>query len=227
VKLIFPSFAGPSLRWLASAALLACAAGCVDGDFVGPKVIGPVFAPTNHAGVARLPVTLRRIAVLPVLGGGLVSDGEMALLEPAVLAALQRTQRFETVPIDRAKLERMFGAAQLSPVAVLPRDIFSRLKDEYAVDGVLFVEITAYTPYAPLKLGLRARLVGLDASTLWSFDTLFSAAEPAVANSARLFALGSNIPPSDGIDLSETVLQSPAQFASFAATEMFATLPPR
>jgi hypothetical protein len=227
VNLLRSSVAWRQLGSFVAAASLFCAAGCVDGDFVGPKVIGSVFEPTNHIGVTQLPIALRRVAVLPVYRGQLLSAEDLAPLEKSVLEALQRTQRFETVPVSRATLERMFGVSELSPVAALPRDIFSRLQGEDAVDGVLFVEITAYSPYAPLKLGLRSKLVTLDGSYLWSFDTLFSTAEPAVANAARLFALGSNIPPSDGIDLSETVLQSPAQFASFASAAMFATLPRR
>ena len=227
MNLLRPSAAWRPLGSLLAAFSLVCAAGCVDGDFVGPKVMGPVFEPTNHVGVPQLPLALRRVAVLPVHDGQVLSDADLAPLEKSILDALQRTQRFETVPVSRPGLNRLFGASQLSPVAALPRDIFSRLQGEYAVDGVLFVEITAYSPYAPLKLGLRGKLVTLDGGILWSFDTLFSGSEPAVANAARLFALGSNIPPGNGIDLSETVLQSPAQFASFAAAAMFATLPRR
>jgi hypothetical protein len=60
---------------------------------------------------------------------------------------------------------------------------------------------------------------------VWTFDNVFSADDPAVANSARHHFLGAD---RGGVpaDLTPGVLQSPARFAEYAADTMFASLPP-
>jgi hypothetical protein len=86
--------------------------------------------------------------------------------------------------------------------------------------------LTVLNAHRPLALGLRGKLATLDGRRLvWSFDNVFSADEPAVANAARRHVLESD---RGGIpaDLSPAVLQSPHRFAGYAAAAMFATLPP-
>jgi hypothetical protein len=60
---------------------------------------------------------------------------------------------------------------------------------------------------------------------VWSFDTVFPADEPAVANAARRHFLTSDrggMP----VDTTAGALQSPTRFAGYAAATMFSTLPP-
>jgi hypothetical protein len=99
--------------------------------------------------------------------------------------------------------------------------------NQYAADAVLFVDVTAYSPYPPLALGLRTRLAPIrETEILWATDLHFSAADPSVANSARRHAL--SLAKSSGpADLSHTILQNPTRFAGYAAAATFATLPPR
>jgi hypothetical protein len=221
------------LHWLPVGAVLAGVvvfflAGCaVPEGLELPRTPVPVYAPVNHVGVGVLPPDLRRVVLLPVCGGGLV-DGEVAAsLDPIFLAGLQKQMRFEVVPVSREWCRRYFGASEFSSSGALPHDFLARLARDVAVDGVMFLDLTAYRDHRPLGLGLRAKLaVAKDSQLLWGFDEILSVADPAVAAGAREFVRAAN-PPGQPVDLSPSALQSPSRFAAYVAATAFGTLPPR
>jgi hypothetical protein len=206
----------------AAAALLA---GCADIAFVDPARQGPFFTPVNHVGAASLG-GLRRVVLLPVSGGGLAPGETVAAFDPVFAFALQQQNRFEVVTLAREECLRRFRAREFASSSALPHGLLAALREEFAADGVLFVDLTAFNAYRPLTLGLRGKLATIDgARLLWSFDSVFSTENPAVANSARRHYRGSDrggVP----VDLTPGVLQSPGRFAGYAAAAMFATLPP-
>ena len=218
----------------AGPALLLCAAlalGLLSGCSHVPKVSvdwrgGPFFVPTNFAGAELMPGDVRRVAVLPMSGTeGLHADGTAAL-ESALQAALLREGRFEIVPISAEFMRSVTGKPAVASHEVLPPALFERLAREQGADAVLFVDLTLYRPYSPLELGVRAKLARCDATRtiLWSFDTLFDARDPAVANSARRHASGGR----DAlVDAGPSALQSPSRFAAYVFSDTFATLPKR
>jgi hypothetical protein len=214
------------MRRLLLLPVLALFSGCMTPSFDDPARLGPFFTPANHTGEPSLG-GLRRVVVLPIYGGSLAPVETVAALDPVIIAALQQQQRFEVVSLSREQCQRRFHAGEFSSVAALPHDFLATLQREFAADAVLFIDITVFRPYRPIGLGLRAKLATLDANTrlVWSFDNVFSADDPAVANSARKHFLGSD---RGGVpaDLSPGVLQSPVRFAGYAASAMFATLPP-
>lgn len=187
----------------------------------------PPHAPVNHVGVAHLPPEVRRVVLLPVSGGALVTPEAAAALDPLFAAALQRRMRFEVVPVSRAWCRRYFGADEFSSAAALPHDFLTRLATDHAADAVLFVDVTAYRDHRPLTLGLRAKLAAVAGPRLlWSYDEILSTDDAAVAARAREYARATARP--DGpVDLSHGVRQSPSRFAAFAADTVFGTLPPR
>jgi hypothetical protein len=131
------------------------------------------------------------------------------------------------VPLSRPACARLTGARAIRSVETLPHDFLTRLVADYAADAVLFTDVTTYSPYPPLALGLRAKLVRTDnGSILWSFDTIFSATDTSVVNAARRHWLDT-APSGTPADFSITALQSPQRFAAYAASAAFATLPPR
>jgi hypothetical protein len=205
--------------------LLFLASGCAHPGPTDPARTGPFFAPTNFRGEPSLG-GVRRVVLLP-LDGGAVAPAEFAAdLDAVFAAALQQSQRFEVVTLSRAECRRRFRADSLSSTSALPHDLLAALKREFAAEAVMFVDLTAFQAYRPLVLGLRAKLATIDGSRLlWTFDHVFTAADPAVANSARHAFLASDhgdVP----ADLTPAVLQSPSKFASYAAGAMFETLPP-
>jgi hypothetical protein len=147
-------------------------------------------------------------------------------LDAVIVAALQGENRFEVVPFPRQEVQRRYHRVELSSASALPHGLLGQLREDLAVDAVLFVDLTVFSAYRPLRIGLRAKLAATEGSRLiWSFDDTFAADDPAVANSARRHVLTgdrSAVP----VDLSPGVLQSPARFAEYAAATMFSTLPP-
>jgi hypothetical protein len=213
------------VRVLVLGAVLLPAAGCMSPAYNDPSRLGPFYTPINHVGSANLG-GIHRVVVLPIWGGALAPVEMTAELDPVFAAALQRENRFEVVSFPREECLRRFHTEALSMTAALPHDLLPMLRREFAADAVLFIDLTAYSAYRPLAIGMRAKLAMLDDSRLvWSFDDAFSAQNPAVANSARHYYLegrGSVVP----ADLTPAVLQSPGRFAAYAASAMFATLPP-
>jgi len=208
-------------------ALLPLLAGCRTPSEFDSARTGPFFLPTNFQAAARIPEEIRRVVVLPVADDGRLPEDTLDNLDTTLQTALGHAQRFELVPLSRPACARLAGARAIRSVDALPHDFLTRLIADYAADAVLFVDVTSYSPYPPLALGLRAKLVRTDNhGILWAFDTIFSATDQAVANAARRHWLDT-APPGTPADFSTTALQSPQRFAAYAATAAFATLPPR
>ena len=222
-----------SLRLLLLAALVLGHFGCaqlpVKRD--GAKS-GPFFTPANvTTNAPRLPADIRRVLLLPISADGLgIPEENLARLDAAFLTELNRAARFEVVTLTRDELAHVTGSRQLNSTSPLPPGFIDRLfniYNQYAADAALFVDLTAWSPYPPLTIGIRTRLAPIrESQILWAADNNFSAADPAVANSARRHAL--SLAKSSGpTDLSHTILQNPTRFASYAAAATFETLPPR
>lgn len=215
------------VRLLLTLGVAGLLAGCSTVPAYDPAVAGPFFAPRNFTGDKQLPAELRRVVVLPVAIAPHAPGETGRMLDAVIVKALQQRQRFELVTPTREELRVIFGAEEFASGSLLPHGMFERLAQHYAADGVLFVDVTVYQPYRPQAIGFRAKLASLRESRLhWAFDEVISAADPAVANSARRHALTGDrilVP----VDLSPVVLQSPGRFGEYVASEMFATLPPR
>ena len=186
----------------------------------------PTFVPTNHGGDAKLPAGLRRVILMPVAGSDVASPESVAALDPVIVNALQLQNRFEIVPLSREECRRYFQTDEISSVSAIPANFMTVIRREYAADAVLFVDLTIYRAYHPLALGFRAKLATVANSHLaWTFDSVFSADDPTVADSAARY-LSKRDQGGLPSDLSTVVLQSPVRFATYAAAAMFATLPP-
>jgi hypothetical protein len=185
----------------------------------------PFYTPANHVGAPGL-TGIRRVVVLPTWTGTVASRSTAVELDAILLTVLRQQNRFEVVAVGREECRVRFHTESLASWAALPADFMARLQREFAADAVLFVDLTAYSGYRPLTIGLRAKLATIEDSwLLWSFDEVFSAANPAVANSARRHVL--RLDPGGGpAEAGSVVLHSPGQFADYAASTMFATLPP-
>jgi hypothetical protein len=216
----------PFLSPAALALAVLAFAGCQNPSFDDPARLGPFFSPVNFAGDPSLPSGLRRVVLLPVCGGAVAAPESSSQLDAVFATELQRQNRFEVVVLSRAECRRRFGAGEFSSAAALPRDLLPTLRREFAADAVLWVDLTAFRPYGPIALGVRAKLATLEEPrVLWTFDTVFSADDPAVANSARRHFIAqthTDVP----ADLTRTALQSPTRFGTYVAAAMFATLPP-
>jgi hypothetical protein len=204
--------------------ILGFAAGCAQPGHFDRARTGPLYTPTNVYGEPSLG-GLRRVVVLPVWSGEVAAAETAATLDESVVLALQQQKRFEVTPVSRDWLRRRFRVEAVASSGALPHDLLTALKREFAADGIVLVDLTAYHPYRPLGLGFRAKLAPIDGSRLiWTFDEVFLSDHAPVANAARnhFLELEGEVP----VDMTHSVLQSPTRFAQFATAAMFATLPP-
>jgi len=176
----------------------------------------------------KLPLEFRRVAVLPIAassGGDLTAGCEA--LAPVLLEQLIKTKKFEAVSVTASHLRERTGQANWTGREVLPPDFFSYLRREYDCDGVLFAELTAYRPYAPLAVGWRFRLV--DARTqqvIWAADELFDAGQPSVQRAAVKFSQETPVLPLVA-EKDWAMLNSPRRFGRYSAAALLETLPER
>ncbi len=212
-------------QFFAFAIALLCAGCASTTTILDPARIGPFYTPQNFAGQQLMPATVRRVLVLPVSAGQLAPVESAVMLDGVVHTALQAANRFEVIAVSREELTRLFGAPEFSSASALPNGFIARLASLYAVDAVLFTDLTVYHAYRPQVIGFRAKLASVRAATLyWTFDEVISATDPKVANSVRRRFLDTEQKP---LDLSQTALQSPSRFATYVAEMMCSTLPPR
>jgi hypothetical protein len=180
------------------------------------------FTASNFRADAKLPDDIQRVAILPVHGGTVADEASAAALDAVLLKALQQQTRFEVVVLSREECHRIFGSNDYSSVAALPRGFLETIGSRYAVDAVLFTDLTTYQAYRPLSLGLRSKLAAVrDVRLIWAFDEIFSADDPKVR---RFYGQSDRAAPSSPLP---TALQSPLRFGAVAADLMFRTLPPR
>ncbi|MEO7597406.1 MAG: hypothetical protein ABIV50_00625 [Opitutus sp.] len=201
--------------------------GCMVPPVSDSARTGPFFKATNHTGDAQLPPNVRRVVLLPIASGTVAPAESVGALDAVFLTELQRKNRFEVVTLTRSDCLQRFQAEEYSSVSALPADMLKRLQREFAADAVMFVDLTVFKAYRPMALGIRSKLatLGENVHLIWTFDNVYSAADGAVANSARAHFMEGD---RGGVpaDLTPSVLQSPSRFASYVASDMFATLPP-
>jgi hypothetical protein len=184
------------------------------------------YVPANYRGETRLPDDVQRVALLPIHGDAVMSVETATSLDAVLLKALQAQTRFEVVVLSRAECQRLFGADDFSSVSALPHGFLEAIANRYAVDSVLFTDVTVFQAYRPLTLGFRSKLARVrDVQLLWAFDEIFSADDPKMRFSAQqYYRTGDRSAPSNPLP---TALQSPSRFGAVAADLMFRTLPPR
>lgn len=193
-------------------------------------VTGAAYTPSNvHRDAPKLPINLRRVAVLP-LATSLDSSHETAArecLEPILLEELAKTGRFEIVKVSPEKLQQRTGQPRWLAEAKLPAGFLQSIQDTYACDAVLFSQVTVFRAYPPLAIGWRLKLVGMPGTlTHWAVDEVFDAGQPAVVNGARLYQKGQQ-QPGGPFDDSRAILQSPRRFGHYTAATLVGTLPQR
>ena len=181
------NFSGTSL--FACGLLIFLAAGCGTGSF-DRGVTGPFHQPSNFNLTDRaLPVDVRRIAVLPLVGSrpdvtlGIGRDS----LQPVLYDELIRSRLFEIIAVTEDQMIQWTGKKRWRQDETLPADFIVKIEEQTACDAILFSELTSFNAYPPLAIGWKFLLVRTDNSVIWSFDEIFDAGEPRVANSVRRF----------------------------------------
>lgn len=190
-----------------------------------PHAIAPP-PPQNYTAPPTEGKPMRRVALLPLWSEKLPGD-YLRELDAAFSAELTKMALFEVVPVSRGQMEAAFGERQLASIDALPAKTLSSLRTQFAVDGVVFTDLTHFSPYRPLSMAVRAKLVDVTSGEIrWAFDNVYDTGNAAVAEAAKKFQrrYTSEQQPlsSDG----GTILLSPSRFAKYVASQTYASLRP-
>jgi hypothetical protein len=204
-------------------------AGCATQP-VADIPVGTAYQPANiHQAGATLPLSFRRVAVLPVwvpADRGELAAGREAL-DIVLRTELGRAARFELVWISPADLQHWTDRDSWSAAQDLPPMLVRRLQEQFGCDGALFAEVTHFHAYPPLRVGWNFKLLDFDsARILWAADEIFDAGEPSVVIGARRYHLAHSHQPGPLKD-SRGILLSPRRFGHYATETLLATLPGR
>lgn len=167
---------------------------------------------------------IRRVALLPVCHERLPGEA-LKDLDLVFNSELTKKTLFEVVPISRREMEGLIGLREVSSVEKVPGDLFRKLRDVYGVEGVMFTDVTHYSPYRPVSLGVRSKLVDVETGRIhWASDVIYDSSNAGVAAAARnyAFVLGKDNFPIQGDG--GTILMSPRFFAQFAAHANYVSL---
>ncbi|MEN9841528.1 MAG: hypothetical protein RL376_1328 [Verrucomicrobiota bacterium] len=212
------------LRYLALGLTLLLGA-CSSVDPRGPDA-GPVYTPRNVRGPEIWPESVRRVAVLPAYDATKRLTYEFINgYDSSWRRALDHSQRAEFISLSRSTLTTWFSRDSFSSSDPLPYGMLGRITRETSAQAVLFLDLTYCSPYPPISLSYRARLVDLKSGDIiWMADEIVDAASAETARGARRFARENSSQPGDA---AYGVVQSPTRFADYAFQAVTAKLPPR
>lgn len=197
--------------------------GCLAGRHA---LAPPPPPPQNYLAPETGRTPLRRVALLPLWSEKLPGD-YLRELDAAFNGELTKMALFEVVPVSRTQMEATFGERQWSSIDALPADMLAILRARFGVDGVVFTDLTHFSPYRPLAMAVRAKLVDVSTGELrWAFDYVYDSGNAAVASAAKKFQLRytdeHQALRSDG----GSILLSPSRFAKYVASQTYASLRP-
>ncbi len=178
---------------------------------------------TTNVHRQELPEHLRRVAVLPFHKGNFdyVDFGE---IERNFSLELIKLNRFEVVLVNPESMTELFAQERYSSIESLPTELLSKLHATYAIDGVMLVDVSYFSPYTPVGLGVRLKLLdGRTGDIVWAVDEVYDSADPAVANAAKVFYKAESIV-SYPMNTADLAVNSPNRFSKYVAHSVFNTI---
>lgn len=185
--------------------------------------IGEKRKTTNVYQKAALPVSLKRVALLPIYKGS-YEHHNFGLIEENFRLEIIKRALFEVVTVSPEVMGEMFSRERYSSVEYLPTDLLTKLNSRFAIDGLLLIDVSYFKPYQPIGLGIRAKLLdGNTGELIWAADEVFDSSSPAVSNAARKYYKTESIieyPLQD----TKTILHSPSRFSKYVANSLFSAI---
>jgi len=180
--------------------------------------------PQNYFSPDTQGTAMRRVALLP-LHNAAHPDHYLRALDETFESELTKKALFEVVRVSRSQMETLFARRQWESTEMLPANALEQIRNQFGVEGVLFTDLTHFSPYRPVSMGVRTKLV--DAATgriRWAFDYVFDAGNSSVAEAAKRYQLRYSDPRLPLTTDGGSILLSPARFAKYVASETFASL---
>jgi hypothetical protein len=232
-----PTLAALMAAWLAA----GCSSTYLSSPYLPTQVqdLGPGYKPSNiYLRAPALPADLKRVALLPLTTTTPTQFLEAGAesLEPILYAELEKSKRFELVPVSREQLRQWSGEPGWRADEPLPPDLFEKIRSATACNAVMFSQITRYQPYQPVAVGWKFSLIetpvksietkAAKSAIIWSADEVLDSGDPAVATSARNYYTQHLRNEAASADVS-TMMSSPTRFGQYTIATLLATMPER
>jgi hypothetical protein len=214
--------------WLAINATLAVYAQADGQTQPNPAIHSHDRSDNTFQASPVLPDNLRRVVVLPLAWEGTSTDLSQGceVLGPIILTELINTKRFEAVAVSPENLQHQTGRQSWTGAEILPADFLDSLKRVYGCDAVLFCQLTAFRPYAPLAVGWRMKLVEVRTGRiLWAVDKVFDAKSAPAHNKASLSSIVEQWFSTESSNKYWRIENSPRQFCRYTLVQIFSNLP--
>lgn len=212
-----------SPRILALLCLCTALAGCSNlaSRLTDGSRIGPFRSQFNCGGAsAEVLQEIRRVAILPTAPPEESATGASwkatQLVHRGLVEEIRAGVPFETVVPRTPQNRPLEGSPVLRTTDAIPSNLLQEVHQQTDADAVLFSSVTAFHPYPPLLVGVKATLVRVeDGTILWQFDDTLNAGDGPTLNDARRFlrqklGVDTEPPPSPSVD-------SPSRFSRYAA----------
>ena len=200
--------------------------GCASG-WPSRLASDPGYQPDNvYRSNLRLPLDVRRVAVLPISveRGDWQAEAGRAELEKVLLSELAKGKTFETVVVSPEQMNGWTHRAGWRADEALPVTFLSQVQKTTGCDAVLFAHLSQYHAYTPPVIGWNLKLAEVrSGAILWSADEIFDAAEASVARTAVDYQRRHVKGAVDG----SAILSSPRLFGQYTLSALLATLPGR
>jgi len=184
------------------------------------------YQPSNLFPRERLPSYFNRVVVMPAYCDA-SSVGVLQFADDLLHQELSKSRIFEPVKLTPKACLELFGKERISSIESLPDNFLNVLTDTYAANGVLFIDLHSYSPYRPISIGVRAKLVDLKSGEfMWAIDETVDGGDASVAVAVLGFQKTKHVQALSE-NTSGSILQSPRMFMKFLADSIFSTLPNR
>lgn len=207
---------------------MACALAPLGCSSAGSALAG--YQPGNvYRANARLPIEVRRVAVLPITASHAdrISEAGRDALQPVLYSEIHKRRAFELVFVTREQLRSWSGRPGWDAEETLPHDFFERIRAAADCDAVLFCQLTQFQPYGTLAIGWSLKLVDANKPQIWwAVDEVFDAGQPSVISAARRYSKESMQSTGPLADC-HGILASPRRFGQYTASAVLATMPAR
>lgn len=160
--------------------------------------------------------SIHRVVILPIQSyTEAIRSEDLKLLQDIFYGALLEKQCFECIFLKQTDLTE-----ELFPFKPISKAILQQLRVKYAADAILFLGVTCYSPYVPMKIGVRAQLFSIeDERNVWSLDEMFDSRREDVLCGLQKFQARKQLYTFESLNNLGQI--SPREFASYVAEKIW------
>ncbi len=179
--------------------------------------VGPIRKVRSYKTADLASYDLRRIVVMPFRNETAADSSQVSKpVTGAFLEEMRKDTPFEILELPE-ETAREINPGDPTRRGEYRLDGIIAAAKQYRADAIIFGTVTAYKPYYPQVLGVRAEMVSTETgSVLWSVDAYFDAKDVSVENAARIYYEDESSHYSDTEDWN-VIFNAPSRFTNFVA----------